>query len=178
MATTLTTKLATFAAVFLLLLISPSTADKDLIVNSCKKTPDSNLCVSTLIAGGGLKAADVKTLALILIDAVRVKGTAANDEVNKLKAATGQNPSKALNLCGECYNNVIHSLYDEAVKSLSHGVVELAKEAMYFANGEPHVCETAFETFGEGKCPARLSQLNSAAQEIAGVAEAMVVLLL
>ena len=65
--------------------IHVSTAD--LVDNTCKQTPNSDLCVSTLHPRSS--TADVAGLAIIMVDTIKTKATATLAQINTL---LGSNP--------------------------------------------------------------------------------------
>ncbi|CAN0860672.1 Cell wall / vacuolar inhibitor of fructosidase 1 [Linum grandiflorum] len=173
---TLTTKLASLTSIFLVVIflshnISLTAADKDFIVGTCKNTPFFKVCVSALLADPrGLKANDVTSLALVLIDSVQAKGLVIYNEIKKLQA-TNPELKKLLKQCADDYDVVVHEDHDEAVEAVSDGDPKFGEDAISNVQGHSETCEDSLKNYSK-KSP--LIQLNSAVYEIAGVTRAVI----
>ncbi|KAI4344758.1 hypothetical protein L6164_011949 [Bauhinia variegata] len=82
--------------------------DDNLITQTCQKTYDPNVCVQTLKCSN----ADVKGLALIMIDAMKAHG---NDVVNKINELLKGSPSPgqrdSLHYCASMYAEILNPGY-------------------------------------------------------------------
>ncbi|CAN1281690.1 Cell wall / vacuolar inhibitor of fructosidase 1 [Linum perenne] len=177
--TTMTPKLTTLTsavAVFLILITTTtahatSAAASTLIKQTCKQTPDYNLCVSSLTADPrALKADDVDTLALIMIDVVKDKATAASKEKKRLlKSKTAL--KEPLKDCDDMYKVIIEDDVSVAIKALSLGDPKFGQEAMNDASNESDSCERGFKW-------SPLTDFNKVVRKVADVASAIIRLLL
>ncbi|CAL1397475.1 unnamed protein product [Linum trigynum] len=177
------TKLATLAAAFfsLLLFLNPSTtaaagSANSLVIQTCKQTPNYDLCVSTITADPrAATAADVDTLALVMLDAVRTKATAAEGRIKQLmKAARSSAMRKHLGACAEIYDVIINDEIPEAVQAVRLGDPKFGEEAMNDSAAEPGSCD---DEFGAGKA-SPLAEQNQAVRGAAAVTAAIIRLLL
>ncbi|RVW71581.1 Cell wall / vacuolar inhibitor of fructosidase 1 [Vitis vinifera] len=101
------------SSVFLLCVVSLSLTQiqfsrADLVDQTCKQTPNYDLCVKTLRADPRSSTADVTGLALVTVDAIKAKATATLDRINGLLGTTPDPKTKAaLSHCGELYDNAV-----------------------------------------------------------------------
>ncbi|CAN1339771.1 Cell wall / vacuolar inhibitor of fructosidase 1 [Linum perenne] len=175
--TTPTKQLATLAFAFLVVvLITPSVADKDFITNICKQTPNFKVCVSVALSNPrGLKADNVKELALVLVDIVQAKSTVVYNEIKNFLASK-PDLKKPLLKCAYYYHVVIHELHDEAVEAVSKGDPKFGEEAMASSARVLGLCEDNFKQYKK-EFPQVLNQPGYVAQEIADVTRALIKML-
>ncbi|CAI0467527.1 unnamed protein product [Linum tenue] len=181
------TKLATLAAAAfsLLLFLNPSTTAaagggaNSLVTQTCKQTPNYDLCVSTITADPrAATAADVDTLALVMLDAVRTKATAAEGRIKQLmKAArsSAMRKHEPLDNCAARYDVVLEADVTVARQAVKLGNPKFGEGAMNDVGVECEDCEGGFGRNGE-KSP--LTKQNGDVRGLADVAAAIVRLLL
>ncbi|XP_050372579.1 cell wall / vacuolar inhibitor of fructosidase 1-like [Argentina anserina] len=144
--------------------------DANLIEQTCRQTPDRNLCVSSLKADPRSATADVTGLALIMVDVVKNKATLCANRINDLlKQKPGD---QALSSCKSDYNAVLIADVPVAVEALTKGDPKFAEQSMDDTAIEAKSCEDGFK----GRSP--MTDLNNASQKFAAVAAAIVRLLL
>ncbi|CAN1243339.1 Cell wall / vacuolar inhibitor of fructosidase 1 [Linum perenne] len=167
------TKIPNLAFFFFFLLLGSS--DSTLIADTCKQTPNYNLCVSSIAADPrGSKAADVETLALVMIDAVNSKATAASQRINHLMKTAPPSMRKPLRACAQIYDIITKYEIPEAIQAVRLGDPKFGEDAMNDSAAEPASCEQEFG--GSNKSP--LSQHNQAVHGVAVVTAAIIRLLL
>ncbi|PRQ39504.1 putative pectinesterase inhibitor domain, Cell wall/vacuolar inhibitor of fructosidase [Rosa chinensis] len=76
----------------------------DLIDQTCKQTPNYNLCVSSLKSNPRSSAADVKGLAIIMVEVVKSK---ANDTLNKIWAELLRHEDPVIRNCYDHYGYMV-----------------------------------------------------------------------
>ncbi|CAN6551216.1 unnamed protein product [Malus baccata var. baccata] len=124
----------------------------DLIDQTCKVTPNYDLCVSSLESDPRRAYADVAGLGLIIVNVATVKAT---DVVNKIEELLKQNPDeKPLKYCTRYYRKVLEADIPEASQGFRSGNPKFAEEGMIGATGEAESCESSFS----GKSP--LTDMN------------------
>ncbi|KAM0965822.1 hypothetical protein FF1_021775 [Malus domestica] len=139
--------------------------DATLIDQTCQKTPDHNLCVSSLRSDPRSSSADVKGLGIIMVDVVKGKAT---DTLNQINDLLKQRPGdKSLSSCAEVYNTVITADVPEASQGFSLGNPKFAEQGMNDAAGEAVSCENGFS----GSSP--LTDKNKSVHDVAAVAAAI-----
>lgn len=121
--------------ILLLLLLSPSSLlvkaqhkTNNLIVDTCKKTPNYALCVSTLRSNPHSSTADVAGLGLILVGAVKAKSTAGLKSITEL---SNSNPGlkRRLSQCLEDYKMILSAFVPEAEQAIG-GDPKFAEDGM------------------------------------------------
>lgn len=145
----------------------------NLIETTCKNTPNYDLCLSTLQSDSRTAdITDISGLALVIVDAIKVKATLALDEIKKLQ---NSNPEYNFHLfeCGVLYNAILKADVPEAMEGLIKGVPKFAEAAMDDAALEVRVCEQRFE---EDITP--LTDMNKAVYDLSVVAKSIIRLLL
>ncbi|CAI0467526.1 unnamed protein product [Linum tenue] len=170
--------LATFTA-FLLLFSSTAAAASgptNLIKQTCRQTPDHNLCASTLTADPrGPNAGDVPTLALIMIDSVKARATSTLEEIKRLMKQTAPSLKEPLDNCAARYDVVLEADVTVARQAVKLGNPKFGEGAMNDVGVECEDCEGGFGRNGE-KSP--LTKQNGDVRGLADVAAAIVRLLL
>ncbi|KAJ1403053.1 Pectinesterase inhibitor domain [Sesbania bispinosa] len=145
--------------------------DETLIVNTCKKTPNYNVCFQSLKGSTG---ADVTGLAQTM---VRVMKARANDALNKIHelqrvGAGGPKQKRALSSCASKYNAILIADIPQATEALQKGDPKFAEDGANDAANEATYCESEFS----GKSP--LTKQNNAMHDVAAVTASIVRLLL
>lgn len=148
--------------------------DQALIETSCKKTPNYDLCVSTLRHSPHSATVDVAGLGLILVDVVKSKAEAAMSAVEDLRRRHPEMRS-ALDQCSRSYNAVVVADVPEAVEALTKGVPKFAESGMADAAWEAEICERSFQMVA-GTTP--LSGVNKEMHDLAEVAVGIIRILL
>jgi pectinesterase inhibitor-like protein len=138
-----------------------------LIENTCKKTPNYNICLQSLKANSGSSVADVTGLAQIMVKVMKAK---ANDGLNKIHQLQrlGNGARKALNSCGDKYRAILVADIPQAIEALEKGDPKFAEDGANDAANEATYCENEFN----GKSP--LTKQNNAMHDVASVTAAMV----
>ncbi|CAN1195120.1 Cell wall / vacuolar inhibitor of fructosidase 1 [Linum perenne] len=164
------------SAVFLIL-ITTTTAHgssgeaSDLIRQTCKKTPDYMLCVISLITDlRGRKAEDVRTLALVMINVVNGKATAASNEIKRLLIKSEPELKEPLMNCEEAYRVIIEDDVSVAIEAVNLLDPKFGEEAMNDAADESDACERGFD--GGKRSP--LYGVNKSVRNVADVASAII----
>lgn len=144
----------------------------DLIENTCKNTPNYQLCVSTLQSDPRSFDTDVYGLGLVLVDAVKAKATFTVDSIKKLK---GSNPEFILPLieCSILYNAILKADIPEAIEALRKGVPKFAENGMIDAALEVQICENSFK---QSNSP--LTRMNKDVYDLSVVAKSIIRMLL
>ncbi|CAN1195121.1 Cell wall / vacuolar inhibitor of fructosidase 1 [Linum perenne] len=116
------------------------------------------------------KADDVDTLALIMIDVVKDKASAASKEIKRLlKSKTAL--KEPLKDCDDMYKVIIEADVSVAIKAVSLGDPKFGEEAMNDAGNESDSCERGFKS-------SPLTNFNKVVRKVADVASAIIRLLL
>ncbi|XP_057476843.1 cell wall / vacuolar inhibitor of fructosidase 1-like [Actinidia eriantha] len=131
-----------------LLILLPSSqcsvkTSNDLIAKTCRRTPFSQLCVSTLRSHPQKSMKTVKDLSLVLINIARAKATLALETINKLKAS-GSNPHLQIPLakCSEIYKKVLSVHVPKALSALTRGDHKDAEDWVARSAAEAQECKT------------------------------------
>lgn len=144
--------------------------DLQLIEQTCSKTPHRDLCVSGLTSVSASADADVKGLALIMVD--NVLRAMANDTRSQINEKLKHSPEdQALSSCEENYRAIVELDIIEAYTSITERDPKLAKQGMDATIYDANACESGFA----GKSP--LTYENTLVVDIADVANAILHLL-
>ncbi|CDO98741.1 unnamed protein product [Coffea canephora] len=144
----------------------------DLIENTCRNTPDYQLCFSTLLSDPRSFDADTYGLGLIIVDALKDKATSAVNAINRLK---GSNPEfiRPLIKCSISYNAILKADIPEAIEGLRKGVPKFAEYGMADTAVEVQGCENSFK---QSNSP--LTDLNKQVYDLSIVAKSIIRMLL
>lgn len=116
--------------ILLLLLLCPSSllVKANIILDTCKKTPNYSLCVSTLRSNPRSSTADVAGLGFILVGAVKAKSTAGLKSISELSRS---NPGlkRRLSQCLEDYKIILSAFVPEAEQAIG-GNPKFAEDGM------------------------------------------------
>ncbi|XP_061350343.1 cell wall / vacuolar inhibitor of fructosidase 1-like [Gastrolobium bilobum] len=116
--------------------------DVKLIEQTCKQTVDPNLCIKLLEADPHSSSADVRGLALILLNVVKAK---ANDTMNKInELLKGGGDKKALSSCADNYKAILEHDIPQAIEALQSGKPEVAEIGASHSVVEAMSCEYGF----------------------------------
>lgn len=141
--------------------------DAKLIDQTCRKTPDYNLCVQSIKLDPRSSGADVVGLAIIIIDAVGHKATITMNKINELLKQTPGN--QALVDCSNEYAQIIDDFVPTSKFTVNSGTYSVAKAFMKITPKNALSCEQSFK----GRSP--LTNLNNDLIKVANVAEAVAV---
>lgn len=138
-----------FLSHVLILLISQcinSTIRVDnLIEQTCKETPNYDLCISSLQSDPRSSNSDVKELAIIMIDVIKDKATQTLNHINHLlnNSSSSQNigVKQELNSCTRQYSTIVKIDVLEASQYLSKGLFKIAEENINNAGVQANSCE-------------------------------------
>ena len=144
--------------------------DANLIDQTCRKTPNYNLCVSSLKSDPRSKSADVRGLALVMVNVLKTKATTTLKRINELLKKTPRDDS--LKDCHHMYLTILQADVVVANEAITLGDPKFAEESMNDAGGDAEDCEDDFK----GGSP--LTQLNKDVTNVADVAAAIVRILL
>lgn len=160
--------------------ISTMLLDKDkntLITATCSNTPNYPLCVSTLQSDPRSSAADadVETLGLVMVTAVKARATEVTEAIPQLKVAKPE-WGQPLSQCYFYYDAVLRADVPEAEMALQRGVPKFAEAGMADAAVEAESCDAALKNNGITDSP--LKDINKSVVELSGVATAIIKMLL
>ncbi|XP_027339316.1 cell wall / vacuolar inhibitor of fructosidase 1-like [Abrus precatorius] len=144
--------------------------DVKLIEDTCKQTPNPNLCVQLLKADPRSSGADIEGLALILVDVIKGKANEALNKINQL--LKGKVEKNALISCAGKYKAILEADVPQATEALKTGNPKFAEDAASDSAVEATSCEKGFS----GKSP--LTNENNGMNDVANVTRAVVRLLL
>lgn len=125
----------------LLLFLAPLIQCGDLINKTCKKTPDYNLCVSSLQSNPKSLDADVQGLADIM---AKITLSNATDTLSYIRKQVNQTEDpkleQSLAYCAEVYIPVVQYILTQAINALNMGGYGFAKYGMLDAADEVDSC--------------------------------------
>ncbi|XP_065859708.1 cell wall / vacuolar inhibitor of fructosidase 1-like [Euphorbia lathyris] len=134
----------TSIAIFLILTqFSTVQSNPQTISQTCKQTPYYNLCLNHLTADPRSSTADVKGLALIMVDLLKGKTTRS---AQFIKQITGKRPElqKLLKECARKYDVILTANIPVAIEALEKGDPKFAEGGMNDAAIEVNSCESSF----------------------------------
>jgi len=139
--------------------------DLKLIEETCKRTPNPNLCLQLLKADPRAPSADIAGLALILVDVIKAKATEAEKTIKQLLKQGGN--KKALSECADDYDGILKLDVPTATRAV-RGNPKFAENAVSDCAVEADSCENGFH----GKSP--LTHVNNGMHDVANVARAII----
>ncbi|KAM1742181.1 hypothetical protein ACFX12_012206 [Malus domestica] len=144
--------------------------DANLIDQTCKKTPNYNLCVSSLKSDPRSVKADVASLGFITVDIAKDKAT---DTANRINELLKQSPSdQRLKTCATFYHTILVADVPEASQGFKLGNPKFAEQGMNDAADATEACEKEFSS----KSP--LTDKNKVVHDLSSIAAAIARLLL
>ncbi|KAM1086488.1 hypothetical protein ACFX2B_011988 [Malus domestica] len=144
--------------------------DANLIDQTCKKTPNYNLCVSSLKSDPRSVKADVAGLGFITVDIAKDKAT---DTANRINELLKQSPSdQRLKTCATFYHTILVADVPEASQGFKLGNPKFAEQGMNDAADATEACEKEFSS----KSP--LTDKNKVVHDLSSIAAAIARLLL
>ncbi|KAK7400692.1 hypothetical protein VNO78_11958 [Psophocarpus tetragonolobus] len=141
--------------------------DVKLIEQTCKNTPLPNLCLQLLKPDPRSPSADVRGLALIIVDVLKARSKEGANKVNQL-LKSGGGDIKVLNFCAEVYKLLLTANVPVAINALELGDPKFAENAVSDAALEVMNCEDDFH----GKSP--LTKENTGTHDVSNVARAII----
>ncbi|KAM1066321.1 hypothetical protein ACFX2H_021493 [Malus domestica] len=121
--------------------------DANLIDQTCKKTPNYNLWVSSLKSNLRSTKADMAGLGFITVDMAKAKAT---DTANRINELLKQSPNdQTLKSCATFYHTILVADIPEASQGFKLGNPKFAEQGMNDAAGAAEACEKEFS----GKSP-------------------------
>ncbi|KAJ9181777.1 hypothetical protein P3X46_005835 [Hevea brasiliensis] len=145
-------------------------SDANMIAQTCKQTPFYNLCVSSLNSDPSSSKADVRGLALIMVNKVKAKATISLHLINQLsqKSLGLKNP---LSYCADNYDAILSADIPEALEALQKGDPKFAQDGVKDAANEANLCEAKFH----GKSP--LTKFNKVVHDTSAIAAPAIALI-
>nr|XP_004298183.2 PREDICTED: cell wall / vacuolar inhibitor of fructosidase 1-like [Fragaria vesca subsp. vesca] len=139
--------------------------DAKLIDETCQKTPNPNLCVSSLKSDPRSSGADVKGLGIIMVDVVKAKAIIGQ---NKVSGLLKQSPGDLrLKVGSGDYDAISNHQVPNASLAFSRDIPHIAEEDMSEAADEARACELSFS----GRSP--LTDVNNAVADVAAITAAI-----
>lgn len=149
----------------------------DLVDQTCRETPNYNLCVEALRSDPRSSGADVAGLAVVMMDRVKAKTMATLDRISELLGAAPAPDSKteaALRRCAKLYDRaVLKADIPSAMEALRTGNPKFAEQGANDAANEADSCERAFST---PRAP--ITSFNRSVSNLSRLASAIIRLLL
>ncbi|WCJ23275.1 Plant invertase/pectin methylesterase inhibitor superfamily protein [Euphorbia peplus] len=147
----------------------------DLIKNTCKKTPDYDLCVSTLQADSRSSNTSIEGLASIVANVTLLNATEILNYTRELiDDNSDEELERRLAYCAEVYISLEQDVLPQAINALANGQFGFAKYGISEAGDEVHECEKKIpESF---KPP--LNEMNRIMQNLCDVCVAIIDILL
>ncbi|KVH87560.1 cell wall / vacuolar inhibitor of fructosidase 1-like [Cynara cardunculus var. scolymus] len=168
-----------FTIVFLLLVLQETIlfsamADMKFIQDTCKSTPNYDLCVKTILADPKSQDADLTNLALIVVNAIKEKGI---NTINYVKSLESDRPElkSPLEYCANVYNAIVTADVPEAVTALTQGNPKFAEDGVADCAVESQACESTFGQYGQAS---PMTNMNKDMGDLANVARALIRMLL
>ncbi|KAL1212043.1 Cell wall / vacuolar inhibitor of fructosidase 1 [Cardamine amara subsp. amara] len=143
----------------------------NIVDQTCKQTPDYNLCVSLLSSDPRSSSADTAGLALILVDKIKALGTETLGEINNAYK-TKPMLKKPLDECKGKYTTIVSDV-KVAITALTQRDIKIGEESVVDVGLEAFTCETRFL---KGQSP--LSSLTQRMRKICDVTSAIIRMLL
>ena len=139
----------------------------------CKQTPYHALCLKTLLSDPRSAGADVRGLAIIMVDVIKRDTVSILSRINELLKKGGTDPHTrgALLDCIDKYNAVLKGDVPEAMEALEKGDYKFAEQGATDASLEARVCEENFET-------SPITNMNKLVHHVSLVAASIVRMLL
>ncbi|KAL5065557.1 hypothetical protein RYX36_027294 [Vicia faba] len=139
-----------------------------LIENTCKKTPNYNICIQSLKENSGSSVADVTGLAQIMVKVMKAKANDGLNKIHRLQRVRNIGARKALSSCGDKYKAILVADIPQAIEALEKGDPKFAEDGANDAANEASYCESEFN----GK--SALTKENNAMHDVSAVTAAMV----
>ncbi|CAK7325273.1 unnamed protein product [Dovyalis caffra] len=119
-------------------------SDANLIQQICKRTPNFNICVTSLQSDPKSSTADINGLALIMVGVLKAKSTSTLNLINqKLKESPAL--KQPLTSCASKYNAILTGDIPQATEALQKGNPKFAESGANDAALEADLCEGGFK---------------------------------
>nr|XP_043614195.1 cell wall / vacuolar inhibitor of fructosidase 1-like [Erigeron canadensis] len=145
-------------------------ADQKFIEDTCKNTPDYDLCMSILLADPRSKDGDITALSLIGVAAIKNKGVQIMKNVEDLKKSQPE-LGDALDYCKKMYHAVVKVDVPLANQALRLGQPKFAEDGVADSAVESQACES---TFGQHGQQSPMTDMNNSMNILANVVRALV----
>ncbi|RDX64167.1 Cell wall / vacuolar inhibitor of fructosidase 1, partial [Mucuna pruriens] len=145
--------------------LQPNNAE--LIERTCKQTPNPNLCVKLLESDPRGRNADLKDLALIIVDVIATKAKVTLNKIEQLRHGRG-GEKEAIDSCSDKYRAILEGDVVQATQALERGNPKFAESALTDSAVEATSCEHRF------KQNSPLTTENNYVRDVANVATAIV----
>ncbi|KAI6683133.1 hypothetical protein NL676_029046 [Syzygium grande] len=120
-------------------------ASANLVVDTCKKTPYADFCVSALRSDRRSSTADTPTLGLIMVDKVNANAKSTLTKIQDLlRKSPDPGTKQALASCEEGYKYTITDLVPTSKDALTKGDYKFAVDDMKEAASDASECEAGF----------------------------------
>src|ERR1044072_2996779 len=86
-----------------------------LVENTCKKTPNYNICIQSLKENSGSSVADVTGLAQIMVKVMKAKANDGLNKIHRLQKVRNIGARKALSSCGDKYKAILIADIPQAI---------------------------------------------------------------
>ncbi|CAJ2654066.1 unnamed protein product [Trifolium pratense] len=150
-------------------IIIPKNNNGNLIQQTCKQTPNYEICIQYLKSDPRSSDADITGLALIMVDIIKSKANTTLNKINQLiKKKQEPSQKEALNSCAGRYKAILVADVPKSVAALKQGDPKFAEDGANDAAVEATTCENGFK----GKSP--LSNENIAMHDVAAITAAIV----
>lgn len=142
----------------------------DLIHETCKQTPNYNLCVKTLESSLESSHADLKGLAEIMIGSLESRAALTLHHIRHMLRDVNMEyeKRKALRSCASHYKVILRGDVPQIIEPLERGDYKYAEQGTRDVAAEAHSCENAFS----GK--SLLARMNHLVHDISIVATSIV----
>ncbi|GJR36343.1 gypsy type transposase [Tanacetum coccineum] len=145
-------------------------ADRKFIENTCKGTPNYDLCLSIILADPKSEKADLTSLALIAVAGVEHKGDETIKQIKDLKSSKPE-LRPALDYCTQVYHTIVKVDVPMANDALKLGNPKFGEDGMADSAVETQACEGSFEEHG---MTSPMTKQNKAVEAVANVARAII----
>nr|GEX65898.1 pectinesterase inhibitor [Tanacetum cinerariifolium] len=145
-------------------------ADRKFIENTCKGTPNYDLCLSTILADPKSEKANLTGLALIAVAGVEHKGDETIKQIKDLKSSKPE-LRPALDYCTQVYHTIVKVDVPMANDALKLGNPKFGEDGMADSAVETQACERSFEEHG---MTSPMTKQNKAVEAVANVARAII----
>ncbi|XP_004517182.1 cell wall / vacuolar inhibitor of fructosidase 1-like [Cicer arietinum] len=149
--------------------------NNDLVDQVCRKTPNYNLCISTLQSNPQAHNTDTKGIALIMVNDIVLN---VNDTLKftegLIKKSTDVGLQKKLDFCAETYIPLVKYVLPQAGDAVNQSRFKYASYSISYAGKEIGSCNNKFSA----STTSPLSDRNGTIQKLFDIASAILKLLL
>ncbi|WJX90757.1 hypothetical protein P8452_72625 [Trifolium repens] len=119
--------------------------DANLIQQTCKNTPKYALCMQYLNSDPKAPSADVRGLALIMVNVMKNKANIAINKIHQLIARSPPDQKEPLDDCADYYKTIVVADIAQATEALLKGNPKFAEDGANDAVIEAKSCESGFK---------------------------------